>query len=134
MKPFLPLFLVLALLFGSSGCNKRTTLRRLKGNWELRTFALDGVNQIGGAFQTARLEFDKKSEGERAFRLQGVFLDGSPYEEAGTYHYIDPEQVRLEFATASWGNLTGDMALEPDDLRIRGFSDDSTFFLIEGNQ
>ena len=108
---------VFALSLLCIGCSKSVTLRRLRGDWAVSQFNINGVNQVGFPFTQVNLSFAKASKGEGDYLLTGTYEDGSLYESRGVYSYVLADRLEWrpenDFGAES---LRFEMSLSPDEL------------------
>ncbi len=134
MRSIAPLLFAALLLLTQFACDRSVTTRRLRGQWAVSQYTLNGINQIGTPLTTLTLEFDRDQRGVGNFRLDGVFSDGAPYQDGGQFTYFSATQLRLAFQELFPGEeINMEMELTPEELFLNGTLPDQRGLRIEAD-
>lgn len=121
---FLPL-VAFSLAFTFSNCkkDKKPTLREsLVGEWEIKSFTIDGVETKGSVVRSSKMEFEKYTGTNGDFEWSISYMDGSTDIESGDYQ-VDEEDGEIEFKSADGNTLQLEFDLEGEELELEGIID-----------
>lgn len=118
-------FVAFALAFTFANCkkDKKPTLREsLVGEWEIKSFTIDGVETKGSVVRSSKMEFEKYTGTNGDFEWSISYADGSTDIESGDYQ-IDEEDGEIEFKSADGNTLQLEFDLDGDELELEGIID-----------
>lgn len=121
---FLPL-VAFSLAFTFSNCkkDKKPTLREsLVGEWEIKSFTIDGVETKGSVVRSSKMEFEKYTGTNGDFEWSISYMDGSTDIESGDYQ-VDEEDGEIEFKSADGNTLQLEFDLDGEELELEGIID-----------
>lgn len=121
---FLPLA-AFTLMFALSSCkkDKKPTLREsIVGEWEIKSFTIDGVETKGTVVKASKMEFEKYTGNNGDFEWSISYTDGSTDIESGDYE-MDEEDGEIEFKSADGNTLQLEFDLDGDELELEGIID-----------
>lgn len=121
---FLPL-VAFTLIFTLSNCkkDKKPTLREtLVGEWEIKSFTIDGVETKGSVVKASKMEFEKYTGNNGDFEWTISYMDGSTDIEAGDYE-VDEEDGEIEFQSADGNTIKLEFDINGDELELEGIID-----------
>ncbi len=121
---FLPLVaFTLAFTFSNCKKDKKPTLREsLVGEWEIKSFTIDGVETKGSVVRSSKMEFEKYTGTNGDFEWSISYMDGSTDIESGDYQ-VDEEDGEIEFKSADGNTLQLEFDLEGEELELEGIID-----------
>jgi hypothetical protein len=119
----LALFLLVAP--GFTSCDKdddknTTNLRTaIVGDWEVKSFTLDGVEVMGTVVLASKMEFEAYTGSNGDFEWSINYGDGSSENQSGDYE-VDEEDKEVELQSNDGEILKLDLDIDGDDLEISG--------------
>ena len=119
------LLVAFSLAFTFSNCkkDKKPTLREsLVGEWEIKSFTIDGVETKGSVVRSSKMEFEKYTGTNGDFEWSISYMDGSTDIESGDYQ-VDEEDGEIEFKSADGNTLQLEFDLEGEELELEGIID-----------
>ncbi len=121
---FLPLVaFTLAFTFSNCKKDKKPTLREsLVGEWEIKSFTIDGVETKGSVVRSSKMEFEKYTGTNGDFEWSISYMDGSTDIESGDYQ-VDEEDGEIEFKSADGNTLQLEFDLDGEELELEGIID-----------
>ncbi len=121
--------LLLLLLPGFTSCKKEKpeppvpTLReRLVGDWEIKSFTIDGVEVKGSIVLASKMEFEAYTGSNGAFEWFISYADGTSETQSGDYE-VDEADKEIELEDNEGDRVKLDFDLDGDDLELSGISD-----------
>ena len=132
-KPtLLALSLLLLTFAGLVSCKKdkhEPTLRaQLAGEWEIKSFTVDGLEMMGFVLNSSNLEFEAITGSEGDYEWSFDYTDGSSFDASGVYE-VDEEDEELVFDSNSGYEAKYDIDLDGDELELSGIVDSSRYEL-----
>ncbi|MBK6993451.1 MAG: hypothetical protein IPH31_00475 [Lewinellaceae bacterium] len=133
-------FVALALLFltltAMTSCDKckdddkptPTVKEQLVGEWEIKSFTIDGVEVKGAIVTASKMEFEAYSGDNGDFEWDIFFVDGSSERQSGDYE-VDEEDQEIELENERGDRLKFDFELDGDDLELSGTLDGERYVL-----
>ncbi|MBK8425208.1 MAG: lipocalin family protein [Lewinellaceae bacterium] len=122
-KTNLPAFLLLLILlpaFTSCEKDKKPSLRGdIVGEWELKSFTVDGVELKGSIVLASEMEFEAYSGSNGDFKWSINYIDGSSEIVSGDYT-LDEEDAEVELENNTGERLKFDVEINGDDLELSG--------------
>lgn len=129
------LSLLLLLVSGFTSCKKdkdeapKPTLReRLVGDWEIKSFTIDGVEMKGSIVTTSKMEFEAYTGSNGDFEWFIAYADGSSETQIGDYE-VDEADEEIELESNDGDRLKLDFDLNGDDLELSGTLDGARYVL-----
>ena len=121
---FLPLVaFTLAFTFSNCKKDKKPTLREsLVGEWEIKSFTIDGVETKGSVVRSSKMEFEKYTGTNGDCEWSISYMDGSTDIESGDYQ-VDEEDGEIEFKSADGNTLQLEFDLDGEELELEGIID-----------
>ena len=119
------LLVAFSLAFTFSNCkkDKKPTLREsLVGEWEIKSFTIDGVETKGSVVRSSKMEFEKYTGTNGDFEWSISYMDGSTDIESGDYQ-VDEEDGEIEFKSADGNTLQLEFDLDGEELELEGIID-----------
>ena len=113
----------LAFTFSNCKKDKKPTLREsLVGEWEIKSFTIDGVETKGSVVRSSKMEFEKYTGTNGDFEWSISYMDGSTDIESGDYQ-VDEEDGEIEFKSADGNTLQLEFDLDGEELELEGIID-----------
>lgn len=130
IKSFGPVSLVLLTftIFGTS-CEwfrKDDLQDHIVGEWEVKSFKVDGTELKGSVISSSVLEFDDYEKKKGDFDWTITYVDGSSDFESG-YYEVDVEEETLTIKSNDGETLEFDLEIEDDELEFSGNVDGQNF-------
>lgn len=122
------LALLLFVLPAMTSCDKckddvkPTVKEQLIGEWEIKSFTIDGVEVKGTIVANSKMEFEAYSGSNGDFEWTIQYGDGSSETESGDYE-VDEEDKEIEFENEEGERQKFDFNLDGDELELSGISD-----------
>lgn len=119
---------LLLLLTAMTSCDKckedvKPTLKdQLVGNWEIKSFTIDGVEVKGSIVTSSKMEFEKYSGSNGDFEWNIQYSDGSSETQSGDYE-VDESDKEITFENQEGEREKFDFDLDGDNLELSGISD-----------
>ncbi len=114
------LLLILLPAFTSCKKDKKPTLRgEIVGEWELKSFTVDGVELKGSIVLASEMEFEAYSGSNGDFKWNINYIDGSSEIVSGDYT-LDEEDAEVELENNTGERLKFDVEINGDDLELSG--------------
>jgi hypothetical protein len=123
--------LLLLLLPGLTACekDKKPTVREnLVGDWEIKSFTIDGVEVKGSVITTSKMEFEAYTGNNGDFEWYIGFVDGTNETQTGEYE-VDETDGEIELESENGDRLKFDFELDGDDLELSGTLDGQRYVL-----
>lgn len=125
------LALLLLVLANFSSCkkdddtqNNSSNLRQaIVGEWEVRSFTIDGAEVLGTVILASKMEFEVNSGSNSDFAWRLNYSDNSNETQIGDYE-VAQEGKEVELKSNDGDILKLDVAIDGDDLRLSGSLDD----------
>ena len=131
-KTSLSAFLLLLLLlpaFTSCKKDKKPTLRgEIVGEWELKSFTVDGVELKGSIVLASKMEFEEYSGSNGDFEWRITYADGTSENASGDYT-LDEEDAEVELENSDGERIKFDVEIKGDDLELSGILDGERYEL-----
>lgn len=127
----LALGLLMILLPGLTSCekDKKPTIREsLVGDWEIKSFTIDGVEVKGSVITASKMEFEAYTGSNGDFEWSINFIDGSSENQTGDYE-VDEEDKEIDLENEQGEHLKFDFDLDGDDLELSGTIDGERYVL-----
>ncbi len=125
-------FLLLLLLlpaFTSCKKDKKPTLRgEIVGEWELKSFTVDGVELKGSIVLASKMEFEAYSGSNGDFEWSITYADGTSENASGDYT-LDEEDAEVELENNDGERIKFDVEIKGDDLELSGILDGERYEL-----
>jgi len=129
----------LALLFvalvGLSSCkkdkdddNQPTPTQQLVGDWEIKSFTIDGVEIKGTIVLSSKIEFEEYTGSNGDFEWTIIYTDGSSEVATGDYE-VDEADREVKLENDNGETLKFDFDLDGDDLELSGTLDGERYVL-----
>lgn len=119
------LLLVLPAMTSCDKCkddDKPSAKAQLVGEWEIKSFTIDGVEVKGSIVTSSKMEFEAYTGNNGDFEWTIQYADGSNETQSGDYE-VDEEDQEIELENAEGERQKFDYDLEGDDLELSGISD-----------
>jgi hypothetical protein len=117
------LFLLVAPGFTScekDGDKNETNLRTaIIGDWEVKSFTIDGVEVVGTVVLASKMEFEAYTGSNGDFEWSINYGDGSSENQSGDYE-VDEEDKEVELQSNDGEILKLDLDINGDELEISG--------------
>lgn len=121
--------LIILPAFTSCKKDKKPTLRGdIVGEWEMKSFTVDGVELKGVVVLASEMEFEAYTGSNGDFKWSINYIDGSSEIASGDYS-IDEEDAEIELEDADGDRLKFDVDLNGDDLELSGTLDGERYEL-----
>lgn len=123
--------LLMILLPGLTSCekDKKPTIREnLVGDWEIKSFTIDGVEVKGSVITASKMEFEAYTGSNGDFEWSISFVDGSSENQSGDYE-VDEEDKEIDLENEQGEHLKFDFDLDGDDLELSGTIDGERYVL-----
>ena len=131
-KTNLSAFLLLMILlpaFTSCKKDKKPTLRgEIVGEWELKSFTVDGVELKGSIVLASKMEFEAYSGSNGDFEWVVNYADGTSETASGDYT-LDEEDAEVELENNDGERIKFDVEIDGDDLELSGILDGERYEL-----
>ena len=124
-KAFAMLLLVLPAMTSCDKCkdDEQPSVReQLVGEWEIKSFTIDGVEVKGTIVTTSKMEFEAYTGNNGDFEWSIQFADGSNETQTGDYE-VDEADKEIEFENEAGERQKFDYDLDGDELELSGISD-----------
>jgi hypothetical protein len=122
---FLTLLLLTFSLIGIS-CEKDDLQDHIVGEWEVKSFKVDGTELKGSIISRSVLEFDEYDKKKGDFDWSISYVDGDSDHESG-YYEVDVEDETLVLKSDDGENLEFDLEIEEDELEFWGIVNGQNF-------
>jgi hypothetical protein len=121
--------MILLPAFASCKKDKKPTLRgEIVGEWELKSFTVDGVELKGAFVLASKMEFEAYSGSNGDFEWSINFTDGTSETESGDYT-LDEEDAEVELENSDGKHIKFDVEIKGDDLELSGTLDGERYEL-----
>ncbi|MCC6282552.1 MAG: lipocalin family protein [Saprospiraceae bacterium] len=131
-KTNLSAFLLLMILlpaFTSCKKDKKPTLRgEIVGEWELKSFTVDGVELKGSIVLASKMEFEAYSGSNGDFEWVVNYADGTSETASGDYT-LDEEDAEVELENNDGERIKFDVEIDGDDMELSGILDGERYEL-----
>ena len=131
-KTNLSAFLLLMILlpaFTSCKKDKKPTLRgEIVGEWELKSFTVDGVELKGTIVLASKMEFEAYTGSNGDFEWRVNYGDGTNETASGDYT-LDEEDAEVELENNDGERIKFDVEINGDDLELSGILDGERYEL-----
>ena len=131
-KTNLSAFLLLMILlpaFTSCNKDKKPTLRgEIVGEWELKSFTVDGVELKGSIVLASKMEFEAYSGSNGDFEWVVNYADGTSETASGDYT-LDEEDAEVELENNDGERIKFDVEIDGDDMELSGILDGERYEL-----
>lgn len=119
----LPIFATLLFaLLSFTACKKDKLRKDLVGDWEVKSFTIDGVEAKGSVITSSKMEFEAYSGDNGDFEWSISYTDGSSETQTGDYT-VDQEDEEITFEDNDGERIKLDFDLSNDDLELSGILD-----------
>ncbi|HNE29120.1 MAG TPA: hypothetical protein PKL15_11620 [Saprospiraceae bacterium] len=126
--------LLFAALFGLSSCkkdnddSKPTPTQQIVGEWEIKSFTIDGVEIKGTVVLSSKMEFEAYTGSNGDFEWTIVYTDGSSEVATGDYE-VDEADREVKLENDNGETLKFDFDLDGDELELSGILDGERYVL-----
>lgn len=127
--------LLLLVLPGLVSCKKdkpeppQPTLKeKLVGDWEIKSFTIDGVEVKGSVILASKMEFEAYTGSNGDFEWSINFSDGTYDIQSGDYE-VDEDDKEISLENNEGERLKFDFDLDGDDLELSGTLDGERYVL-----
>lgn len=126
--------LMLLTLAGMESCKKdkdidEPSLReQLAGEWEIKSFTVDGLELMGYALNSSILELEATNTSKGDYEWSFNYADGSNTDTNGNYE-VDEDSKELMFDNNTASEMRYDIDLKDDNLEMSGTVDGSHYKL-----
>lgn len=130
-KVFAMLLLVLPAMTSCDKCKDKdnpTVKEQLVGEWEIKSFTVDGVEVKGPIITSSKMEFEEYTGNNGDFEWSISYIDGSSELQTGDYE-VDEEDKEIELEDNDGDRLKFDFDLDGDDLELSGTIDGERYVL-----
>ena len=131
-KTNLTAFLMLLILlpaFTSCKKDKKPTLRdEIVGEWEIKSFTVDGVELKGTIVLASKMEFEAYTGSNGDFEWRVNYGDGTNETASGDYT-LDEEDAEVELENNDGERIKFDVEINGDDLELSGILDGERYEL-----
>ncbi len=111
--------LLLLFVFSFTACKKDKLEKELVGDWEVKSFTIDGVEAKGVAIRASQMEFEKTQDDKGDFEWNINYTDGSSDVENGEYE-INTDKKEIVLEDSDGDRIKFDFDLEDDELEMSG--------------
>jgi Lipocalin-like domain len=132
---FLAFSLLLLLLAGFTSCKKDknedpapTLQSKLVGEWEIKSFTIDGTELKGTVVNTSKMEFEAYTGSNGDFEWFIAYTDGSSETQTGDYE-VDEADKEITLEANDGNRLKLDFEFDGDDLELSGILDGERYVL-----
>lgn len=132
---FLAFSLLILLVPGFTSCEKdkpeppKPTLKQqLVGDWEIKSFTIDGVEVKGSIVTSSKMEFEAYTGSNGDFEWFIGFVDGTSESQSGDYE-VDEADKEIELENNEGERIKFDFDLDGDDLELSGILDGERYVL-----
>lgn len=128
------ILLALIILPAFTSCDsckkdKKPTLRgEIVGEWEVKSFTVDGVELKGVVVLASEMEFEAYTGSNGDFKWNINYTDGTSEVASGDY-ILDEEDAEVELENNDGDHLKFDVDLNGDDLELSGTLDGERYEL-----
>ena len=125
------LMLVLPAMTSCDKCKDKdepTVKEQLVGEWEIKSFTIDGVEAKGPVITASKMEFEAYTGNNGDFEWSVNYVDGSSETQLGDYE-VDEEDKEIELENNEGERLKFDFDLDGDDLELSGTIDGERYVL-----
>lgn len=125
------LLLVLPAITSCDKCkddDKPTLKEQLVGEWEIKSFTIDGVEVKGPVITASKMEFEKYSGNNGDFEWSINYVDGTSEDQTGDYT-VDEEDKEIELENDEGERLKFDFDLDNNDLELSGTIDGERYVM-----
>lgn len=128
--------LLLLTAAAMTGCKKDKNdgpapANALVGEWEIRSFKIDGVEIKGAVVMSSRIEFEEYSGANGDFEWTIIYTDGSSEVTAGDYT-VDEAEGEMELENDNGETLRFDYEIDGNALELSGELDGERYDLKAG--
>ena len=119
------LLLVLPAMTSCDKCkddDKPSDKAQFVGEWEIKSFTIDGVEVKGSVITSSKMEFEAYTGNNGDFEWTIQFADGTNETQSGDYE-VDEADQEIEFENEEGERQKFDYDLEGDELELSGLSD-----------
>jgi hypothetical protein len=130
-KVLVLLMLVLPAMTSCDKCkdkNEPTLKEQIVGEWEIKSFTIDGVEIKGAIVTSSKMEFDAYSGNNGDFEWLIFYVDGSSERQLGDYE-LDEGEKEIVLEDSDGDRLEFDFDLDGDDLELSGTLDGERYIL-----
>ena len=130
-KVLVLLMLVLPAMTSCDKCkdkNEPTLKAQIVGEWEIKSFTIDGVEIKGPIVTSSKMEFDAYSGNNGDFEWLIFYADGSSERQLGDYE-LDEDDKEIVLEDSDGDRLEFDFDLDGDDLELSGTLDGERYIL-----
>jgi hypothetical protein len=125
------ILLALIIMPAFTSCKKdpKPTLRdEIVGEWEIKSFTVDGVELKGSIVLASKMEFEKYTGSNGDFEWSVNYTDGTSELASGDYT-IDVEDAEVELENNDGQRLKFDVEINNDKLELSGILDGERYEL-----
>ncbi|MEO0894977.1 MAG: lipocalin family protein [Bacteroidota bacterium] len=118
-----------AVAISLTSCNpERIAARNLEGDWDAKSYTIDGEELIGFLVSSFDMEFEEYDGEEGDFELRVFYANGTSENFTGEYSLnTDGDELDLKYSdgtTEEW-----DLTLEDDDLELESNFNGSLYII-----
>ncbi len=120
--------LLLLVLPALTSCDKNkdkdqpTVKEQLVGEWEIKSFTIDGVDVKGAIITASNMEFEAFTGSKGDFEWTINYSDGTSDTQSGDYK-VDEAEKEIDLENKEGEHLVFDFDLDGDDLELTGILD-----------
>lgn len=128
------LALIMLVLPAMTSCDKckdkdePTVKEKLVGEWEIKSFTVDGVEVKGPLVTFSKMEFEAYTGNNGDFEWTISYVDGTSETQVGDYE-VDEEDKEIKLENNDGERLKFDFDLDGDDLELSGTLDGERYEL-----
>jgi hypothetical protein len=108
--------------------DKPSEKEMLVGEWEIKSFTIDGVEVKGSIVSASKIEFEKYTGANGDFEWNINYADGSSERISGDYE-VDEEDGEVEFKDQEGDIINLEYDLDKNDLELSGTIDGERYVL-----
>ena len=119
------------VMVGMTSCKKDkepTQKELIIGEWEVKSFTIDGVEVKGTIVTTSKVEFEAYTGNNGDFEWLIVFGDGSTELTSGDYE-VDEEDREVELQNNDGETITFEFDVENDELELDGIIEGERYLI-----
>lgn len=126
--------LLFVAVFGLSSCKKDkddpdpTPTQQIVGDWEVKSFTIDGVEIKGTVVLSSKIEFEAYTGTNGDFEWTIIYTDGSSEVASGDYE-VDEADREVKLENENGETLKFDFDLDGDELELSGTLDGERYVL-----
>lgn len=105
-----------------------TLKEKLVGDWEIKSFTIDGVEVKGTFILASKMEFETYTGSNGDFEWSINYTDGTNDTQSGDYE-VDEEDKEITLENNEGERLKFDVDLDGDDLELSGTLDGERYVL-----